>query len=264
MKRILENGGTKKPNERPSKQVATNREWITYPILCYTCVNCLYCSKLKEPKTYHGSTIACVILALASILFFVLAGVFKAQAQCLGDDCSDPQTLVAPSFDGVSCAETVCNGDFPNYSCTIESDGEPDTCWSQEYDYFVQIEVVTPGFYYFHLASDYVAPPTAPVEVIGGIQMAIYNTASCTPGMNPLYITTCAGEDGDQQQSYVFNLYLNAGTYIIQIDGFGGSYGCSLLCIYGQFFLNLGVEEFDPIRNQMNRHGFDVLGRRVW
>ena len=96
-------------------------------------------------------------------------------AQCLGDDCTDPQILIAPALDQVACAETVCNGSWPEWNCSDEDQGEPGTCWSQEYDYFVQLQVYEEGFYYLYLTSDYQAPPTAPDDVQGGIQMAIYN-----------------------------------------------------------------------------------------
>ena len=198
---------------------------------------------------------------LLSILTFLATTC--CYAQCLGDNCDNPQLLTAPSFDDVACAETVCNGNFPTYYCTIEGQGEPDLCWSQEYDYFVLLEVIEPGYYYLYLTSDYVAPPTAPNDVVGGIQMAIYTTAGCTPGMSPIAITPCVGDLNDQQQNYILDVYLDPGSYIIQIDGFGGSYGCSLLCVYGEFFLDLFIRELDIVRNQSNRSKWDLLGRRL-
>lgn len=219
---------------------------------------------MKEPKTYTGAKIARTIWIVVAVMVLLLRCVYDCQAQCTGDNCNNPQILIAPNFDGIACAETVCNGEFPNYFCTIEGDGEPDLCWSQEYDYFVQLQVIEPATYYLYLTSDYTAPPNTPDDIIGGIQMAIYNNDVCAVWMSPIAITPCSSEPDGQQQEYILSVELEAGNYIIQIDGFGGSYGCSLLCVYGQFFLNLSIKEFDPVRNQMNRRGFDVLGRRVW
>ena len=202
---------------------------------------------------------------MRKLLLVILSGVLTiySHAQCLGDNCNNPQLLTAPSFNDVACAETVCNGDFPTYYCTIESQGEPDLCWSQEYDYFVLLEVIEPGYYYLYLTSNYVAPPTAPDNIVGGIQMAIYNNDVCAVWMSPLAITPCSSDPDGQQQNYILDVYLDSGSYIIQIDSFGGSYGCSLLCVYGEFFLDLFIRELDIVRNQSNRSKWDLLGRRL-
>lgn len=186
---------------------------------------------------------------------------FYTFAQCPGDNCNDPQILSAPATNEVVCAETVCNGDWPVWNCTDEQDGEPGLCWSQEYDYFIQLQVEQEGVYYFHLMSNYQAPPTAPPGIDGGVQMAIYNNDVCAIWMSPIAITPCSGDPGSQSQEYFMDVYLEPDNYIIQIDGFGFSYGCSTLCVYGKFFTDLGIPvHYYELKKSINE--FDLIGRR--
>ena len=234
--------------------MATNGEWITYLILCYTCVNCLYCSTLKEPKTYHGSTIACVVLAIASILFFVLAGIFKAQAQYN----TDSWLKVCPQYteeDSYTYFWLCPSGIYTRgaYNEILLTVGDNATS--------VVIQIEDSDLVYCHApeATDLWQTVTIWDE---DMTVCYYDVSTVCSPVNP--VTYWYGGD-PYNDAYTLTIDLPAGVYRVYFYvGTSNSSpfcGGSCLTIGVNGVLGLGIENFDPVRNQMNRRHFDILGR---
>ena len=211
---------------------------------------------MKEPKTYHGSTIACVILALASILFFVLTGIFKAQAQYQTDDW----IIVCPQYteeDNYTYYWECPSGIYTRaaYNEVILTVGDNATS--------VSILIEDSDLVYCH------APEATDLwqnVVIWDEAMTVcyYDVSTVCNPTSPVLYWYGGNPYNDEYQltillpSGVYRIFFYVGTS--NSSPFcGGS--CITIGVNG--VLDLSVPEFDPVRNQMNRNGFDILGRRI-
>ena len=72
--------------------------------------------------------------------------------------------------------------------------------------------------------------------------------------------------DGEVEQDLFMDVYLEAGEYLLQIDGFGSSVGCGSLCVYNQGFLGTNVMEILDNRikrTKLQTNKYDLIGRRT-
>lgn len=207
---------------------------------------------------------------LLNLCLVICAGAF---AQCPGDDCYNPIELTAPGLGETVCAVEVCtgataiapNGDtFVEWVCGEENLGN--TCWSENVDYWIRLTVTETLPYVLTVEAqntNILHPDYA------GVQMAMYDGCTCPVAwcwdqqdFDPV-ISHCS----DVSQTQMFDLILEPGDYLIQIDGYGTSFGCSEFCVWSPGFLGLGVPELvnTPDGLQVDRDGvkYDLLGRRI-
>ena len=218
--------------------------------------------KLPKTKKINRHVLAAKVWLAALVVFLLCLAGYHAQAQCYGDDCYFPQELTAPPEGEVSCALEVCNGTEYEWYCSEENQGYIAGCFTEEYDYWVRLTVPDGGHYILDLQSNYSI----------GIQMAVYSNDNCTFIMslyNPEFgdnTSPCGTDPSEGNPNQQIDLWLEEGIYMIQIDGFGYSYGCGQLCVYHMGFLS-GVRELvhthEGLRIKSGKYLFNLQGKLV-
>jgi len=211
---------------------------------------------MKDPKTYHGSTIACVILALASILFFMLAGIFSAQAQYQTDDW----IIVCPNYTEADeplhlwlCPSGIYTRSA--YNDILLTVGDNATS--------VVIQIEDSDLVYCHEpgATDLWQTVTIWNE---DMTVCYYDVSTVCNLASPVPYWYGGNPYNDE---YQLTIILPPGLYRVffYVGTSNSSPFCGGSCITVGVngVLGLSVPEFDPVRNQMNRGGFDILGRRI-
>lgn len=198
------------------------------------------------------------------------------ESPCPNDDCGDAlQITLTP--------DNLCNGitftehRFCNCNCTygnfwvnpgtpqqyVETQGCPEygngpnnECASEEFDFWVRLEILIPGTYTINMTSDY---QTCYLEN-DGVQFFLYDAnvicediAFCDGGIGqtPLLLGyPCVDSEDPWQQSFDFTVNLTEiGYYYLQIDGWSTSRGCVNLKMCNSE--PLSIIEFDIDKTQL-------------
>lgn len=167
---------------------------------------------------------------------------YGASSQCFNDDCYTAQQL---EFSGDTACIEQCNGEYhPDWGpggqvewfCDEEDSGSTGGCFSQEHDFWFTFTLDTPGDVLLSIESDYEFHTNDYYQ--GGIQGVIYS-GSCD-NLTPEYSYNCTPE---QSPEIFANQFLDAGTYLFQIDGWSNSAGCVNGCIVAIGNLGLSIHE---------------------
>lgn len=183
----------------------------------------------ESDKARLGVTTICLLLGLFSF------------GQCNYDTCEQAYNLTINEH-GTFCAPEVQAGNVNviaggtivliTHYCEDENQGDV-SCWVQDHDYWIQVNIANEGVYHFSLTSDYTN-----FQLEGGAHFAVYE-GGCN-GLYQVFNPYCP--NNPQTESLTSGVYLYAGEYWVQVDGFGLSTGASQLCIISEPLLSLGVD----------------------
>lgn len=242
--------------------------------------------KLPKPKKYQSANVILKIYAVVVLLYLSIFAVFKAQSQCLNDLCETAITVTSETvvpFCNYECSQdfydTEMNNDVVAWNETLGNYIEYE-CHQLHYDLWYRIEVDTPDsticLNVLNGTCENELYPSAE-----GYAMMVYKGDYCDTAQL-VWSTNCYWLDTNQnswitdyegigdydptRQSWAVTLHgVENGTYYIQIDSFSWCQGCGEFSwCNGLNLLDLSIEEptFDPVRNQLNKLHFDLLGRR--
>lgn len=222
----------------------------------------------NEPNTISGSK---VVIGMYVVVFIVALSV-RACAQCPGDTWETAPEIVMPQ-DGV-WTENICNGSVLDLGwmviCQYDFMDENfvPTCTTSDYDYFrklilpmatqVCLFVETTGEFGYVRNGYQPAEDTSP-GLYGGVQLFVYD-------MTPEIIwATCEDLPPDPDTQYIFaDLgWLDAGEYMIRVDGESISCGCADLTIKTLSFLDMSVPEHTIEQMAGGQFKFDNAGRLI-
>jgi len=193
--------------------------------------------------------------------YFYLVGLCVAQCPDICTEATELNLCNASPGD-VVCLPEMCNGNhitgnIINWYCDDENGGNPSGCSSStsvEHDFWVRLQVCQDWVYTIGFDSDYT---NYQYPELSGAQMWIYDECGT---LNMIETALC---DLETETNLLMDVYLEAGEYVVQVDGYGQSVGCGDFCVYMQGFLGLGVEELTKYNKQGQRIRFNVLGQRV-
>lgn len=163
-------------------------------------------------------------------------------AQCPHDLCDEAFTINI-NEPGYYCGPETTQGNVNviaggtivliNHYCNDENGGNP-SCWTSDHDYWISLNITSDGIYTFNVQSDYTN-----FQLQGGVHFAVYSggCSALTEVWNPYCPQNL------QTPNLSETTFLYAGTYAVQIDGFGTSAGTSQLCIMSEPILGLNIDE---------------------
>lgn len=207
------------------------------------------------------------VIGMIIIMLLALLSTLNGRAQCpQADVCENALqfnlTDMTPG-EVVYYPETLCNGTYNGIAtipyCDDENGGDPWGCSSStstEYDFWIAVTVDQAWVYTFWFNSNYFL--YAFDQLDGGAQMWIYDDCF---SLTMLETALC---DQEQEQSIMMDVYLEPGTYYVQVDGYGASVGCGEFSVYMQGFLGLSIAEI--VQNPFDCRDltiYNLLGQRV-
>ncbi len=196
-----------------------------------------------------------------SLLFIWCLSSVASFGQCLNDDCQTAEQVQIPVIIN-SC----------NYDCTQDINDitlyNGFICSYHNFNMWYSFDLNQDTFLCIEITSDYTfaGAVNGNYGMSEGIEFFIYN--SCNDiifGSNCYWMSNIVHNIttyDPTRQEWSVTLYLPAGQYIFEVDGFGWSTGCFELMLCGENLLGLDIEEYRWNKNQ-RMFNYDILGRRI-
>ena len=210
-----------------------------------------------EPKRYSGAKIARTIWIIVAVMVLLLRYVYDCQAQYQTDDwiivCPDYEQSDEPLHTWLCPSGIYTRLAYNDILLTV---GDNATS--------VVIQIEDSELVYCHAPE---ATDLWQTVVIWDEPTTVcyYDVSTVCSPLSPVPYWYGGNPYNDE---YTLTIDLPAGVYRVffYVGTSNSSPFCGGSCITVGVngILGLSVPEFDPVRNQMNRRGFDVLGRRIW
>lgn len=206
---------------------------------------------MNEPGKNKAQVIL-IIIALCILAMVIQSVRAVGQQGCPNDVCDDAISVPDQTW------EAFCNDD-----CNEDFDiaWDPDwwhpqfPCGYLNYDQWFQIEVQTGGQILFHIESNYTHEDSTIIGNFGpleGVTMDIFSGDDCQ-NIEFIWGTACYWQTDQEyccfpeydptRQTWEFSLFMEPGTYFVNVDGFGYSVGCGTWMWAEPFFLGFQQSE---------------------